>query len=585
MTEADRQGPSAGGKRTPVAGLLSVVAVGVWVSIFLWNVADKSPPRIGRNLTNLAAAQRFAEHLSFRFVPPEDVLCHFPYELVTRDGHTFWPKYAPGYPFLLALLSGLNTVSSLVANFLAALLLVGSLCIIAGRLLSPRYLLGVVLLLLTLPSFNYYCFFIHSDLAAAALGAVALAALVEFTYSADVAPPPSSRRTAMAKSASPKIRWALFAAAFLVLALSTRYLYAIFVLPGLLTIAAARRRPPILAFAGGLLAFAVPLLLYHSVAFGSPFSTGYALTNEQTAFHPLLIPQGLRALFQGQPVMILLTLLASAAPLVAARSPHRRVVVLLATWMWLSLAFHASFWWATEASFTGPLDASRFLLPSLVATLVCATYTVAWALGKGEAVLAKRSLWVRRSALSVLVLGLAALLGANALASAWLVQWAGPDRQWYPLAEVCALVPASASLVVDEGRGAESAIHLDTVYYLRRGQGTVTGSRQFAQAPKPGAGAEWAPRVFQSARMERDRRLFDRLAGDSAEQRLASFVRARQADSVLVFLLVRKGKEPAVLPGIRDLLRTKVYRETDTFILYELASPAPGGPRTPDSHA
>ena len=226
-TSAD-QGPPAGGKRRPVAGVLSVVAIGIWVSIFIWNGVCKSPPRIGRNLTNLAAAQRFAEHHSFRFVPPEDVLCHFPQELVTRDGHTFWPKYAPGYPFLLGLLSGLDTVSSLVANFLAALLLVGSLCIIAGRLLSPKYLFGVVLLLLTLPSFNYYGFFIHSDLVAAALGAVALAALVEFTCSAD------ATKAAVAKSASPRIRWAVCAAAFLVLALSTRYIYAIFVPLGVL---------------------------------------------------------------------------------------------------------------------------------------------------------------------------------------------------------------------------------------------------------------------------------------------------------------------------------------------------------------
>jgi len=144
----------------------------------------------------------------------------------------------------------------------------------------------------------------------------------------------------------------------------------------------------------------VPLVLlsvYNTVAFGSPWRTGYALTNEQTAFGLSLIPSHLGFYLTSllaQPALAAFSVFGVYAlgAMVLDRQ-SRPVGLFLLSAILLSLALYVSYYWGDMEY---PSLALRFFLPSVACLLVAIT----WLLARG------RGGWlVRVSVVALIALG------------------------------------------------------------------------------------------------------------------------------------------------------------------------------------
>jgi len=141
------------------------------------------------------------------------------------------------------------------------------------------------------------------------------------------------------------------------------------------------------------------LSVYNSVAFGSPWRTGYALTNEQTAFGLSLIPSHfgfyLTSLL-AQPVLAAFSVFGLyALGVMLLDRESRPVGLFLLSAILLSVALYVSYYWGDMEYASLAL---RFFLPSLACLLVAITWVLARARGRGR--------WLARaSAVALIVLG------------------------------------------------------------------------------------------------------------------------------------------------------------------------------------
>ncbi|MGI9625187.1 MAG: ArnT family glycosyltransferase [Longimicrobiales bacterium] len=180
-------------------------------------------------------------------------------------------RFPPGYPALLAVAHAVGgPAAALLVTPLLAALTPALVFIIAGQLVSGWAAVGAAGVVTALPLLSRLALHADSHVAATAVLLLAL-------------------WSCLAWRASGRARLAFLAGLFAGLVPAVRYAESVALLGPLLFAAffapsgPARRKGWQAALAG----FAIPtlaLLLYHWYAYGAPYRTGYALTNEQTAF-------------------------------------------------------------------------------------------------------------------------------------------------------------------------------------------------------------------------------------------------------------------------------------------------------------
>ena len=177
-----------------------------------------------------------------------------------------------------------------------------------------------------------------------------------------------------------------------------RYTDALLALPLLADAALRARRRSILPMAATLVGLALPwgaLAWHHTLAFGGPLTTGYALTGEQTGFSLRYFQGNILLYFRGivESGLGPVTLLAIPGGVLLWRQ-NRRQALLTLLWLLPLLLLYPAYYWAPEERHIGFL---RFLLPVFAPALLLAVVAVrglaAWpSLGTWPRVLAAGSI-------------------------------------------------------------------------------------------------------------------------------------------------------------------------------------------------
>jgi len=225
----------------------------------------------------LVSAKSFATTGSFGHVIADPF--HFASEnMVETAPGVFYTKYPPGYPFLCAIAYRLGGPDApFLVNPILALITLVAFYFLAKEFLSPWAAVFATLLLAANPLVYFYAVRPMSHATDLCFSTLAMLFLWRsYKYNSILA--------------------ALLTGLFIAAAASTRYTDLLLILPAgalfvykIVTTPAPSLgkkilRSPLLLIIASLVAGLIPLAIYHTVAFGSPFATGYSLTAESSSF-------------------------------------------------------------------------------------------------------------------------------------------------------------------------------------------------------------------------------------------------------------------------------------------------------------
>jgi hypothetical protein len=329
-----------------ILGALVVLYL-VFLSLYFVPVADN----VDAN-GYIGSARIFKEHGRFFQVPPDDY-AFIGRMWVANSRGEYYPKYPPLYPALAGLMMmGFGVDAGFyVAPGCALLAVLGMYVLCRTQFSGPLSLLGAAALAAN-PVFNTFALRQMSH-------APGMCLLV-WAYAVFFLAP---------RKEAGRFRPALVFAAGLLLGCSVgiRYTNMLLVIPPLFLILSKKDGRRFRIAAAYLAGLAVPCVLlagYHWRAFGGPFTTGYALTGEQTGFGwEYLASKTLRygtSLLTnlGGPVFIL-----SGIGLVMLWLKNRTRAIFFSIWVFPISLLYMSYYWETGL-FPGAF--LRFLLPAVI---------------------------------------------------------------------------------------------------------------------------------------------------------------------------------------------------------------------------
>jgi hypothetical protein len=246
------------------------------------------------------------------------------------------PKYPPGWPTLLAIgyVLGGDHGAFVVNPLLGALGLLG-MFLLFRQWTRPLAAAFAVAAMAVMPSFIYYTGYALTHVSNVAFVTWGMYFLWRF-------------------SRNPTVGSAIGAGLLLGYTPAIRYTSAMLVVVAAVALAAvwwrsirAGRRPwwPTLALLLAYSVFPALLALYHWRYFGSPWTTGYYLSNEQTAFEWAQLSRNIRLLNRGlsDELVFMLTPLAIVGILAIGRPADR---LMRAAWFFVIYVVYAFYYWA-----------------------------------------------------------------------------------------------------------------------------------------------------------------------------------------------------------------------------------------------
>ncbi len=360
--------------RVAVAALLAAQAA--WLLVH-WQPACVGPDAVGicAEAAQLATAGSDTFHPTS---PAQLVDSHW----VQLTGDTYAGRYPPAYPFALAFLDLLfGPALSLLAGPLLAVLAVAILFGTARAMTDARAAILGAALLATFPLADRLA--LHGDTHVPATVCVLLGIWALLRW---------DRRPTLVGAFLAGLAWGVLP--------TIRYaegvmsaVAGVYVLWRSMSIGEGHGRNVFAAALGAALP-AASLLLFDTVTYGAPFTTGYAFTHEQTAFALANVGPNLTfylANLARQPSILGIVVLGVVGLVVMIRDREgRRWGVLLASMVTASTAVYSAYYWGGRED---PRLAFRFFLPALV----CLIPGIVWCVSRARG----RLRWVMVGAVSV----------------------------------------------------------------------------------------------------------------------------------------------------------------------------------------
>jgi len=306
----------------------------------------------------IVSARLFQEHGRFSQVPQDD------YAFVGRmwvenSSGEYFPKYPPLYSALAGLVMmgfGMNA-GFYVAPACAVLALLGMYALCRTQFSAGLSLLGALALAVN-PVFNVFAL---RQMSHAPSMCFLIWAYATFFYAL------------LREKCRPNLALVLISGLLLGCSVGIRYTNALLAIPPILIILSGTGHKRWSALRAYLAGFAVPCILlagYHWRAFGGPFTTGYALSGEQSSFGWTYLAAHVRR-FAAPLVRELMgpAAVLSLAGLVILWMKSRRRAVFFLIWIVPVSLLYMSYYWAPDLV---TMTFLRFLLPAVVPGILLA---------------------------------------------------------------------------------------------------------------------------------------------------------------------------------------------------------------------